>query len=322
MIFKKYKIRRLMIRLVTAAIVLLLIFICLNLLELIFVPTNKEYVAPTPKEKREEHYNTPMVGSEKVKDTKQKEVLKYIDDYYNYCNDKKYEQAYAMLDEQCKEVLFPTIEDFKRRVDSSFDKLKLYRYQNLTNLENKYIYKMSLYDDIMAYGLSEFPTESIYYVTINDKGNNNYTISLNGLIEKTDLNYKVNHNNIQIIVESKEKYYNSTKINYTIMNNSNDIIIVDCDEIQLIEIEKNREKEYSSSTGVLGDNIITIYPGNKISASSRFNISNIYDYIDDRVCFNQIYTLADTREAGDLLEITKEIIKEKHTSKFNMQIPL
>ena len=103
---------------------------------------------------------------------------------------------------------------------------------------------------------------------------------------------------------------------------TNDIIVVDCDKIQLVSIENNREKDYDNSNSVLGDNIMPIYPGTTVSASSRFNITNIYDYKDDRICFNEIYTLIDTTEQGDMLEITRKIVENNYISKFNMRIPL
>ncbi|MBE5821541.1 MAG: hypothetical protein E7311_03010 [Clostridiales bacterium] len=319
MLIKRYKIKRVFKKIIAGAVIIGLLYLGINLFNNIFKDIQKEKTQPTLREQRIEKYNEAMLGTKEIPEKDVPKIIEVIDTYYNYCNDKNYEQAYSMLDDMCKKADYPTLDEFKVRVDESFDKLKLYRYKNVTNLENQYLYKVTLYDDVMAYGLSEFPTETEYYIVINDKGEGKYTVSLNGLLERKELNYKITNENVQLVLNFKEKYYTKTKINYTITNNSDKVVALNTTDIRLISKQGNAEKEYRNG---FGDNIIHILPGVTKSYISDFKISNIYDYIDDRIEFSTLYTVENIINDNEEFEFTTEYVENNYISKFNMQIPL
>lgn len=323
MMFKKYKIKRLFIRLITAAIILALIYFALILLGSLFsFSGSKNNQQLTKKEIREQKYNEPMIGSKKIEEEKIDDILKVIDIYYAYCNGKNYEKAYAMLSDVCKEVTYPTLKDFQKMVDKTFDKLKEKRYKSVINLDKQYIYKISLFDDVMAYGSSSFPTEKHYYIVINDNGDNQYTISLDGLIKKENLEYKVTTNNFQIIVNSKEVYYNKTTVNYELINNSNDIIAFNPDMTNIVMKEGNMVRKYTSNTVSFGDKNIYLMPNTKTQISTLFDVSNISDYEAIRIEYNDIRTVPYNFYEVNESEITQTQLEENYIKKFNMQIPL
>ena len=85
-----------------------------------------------------------MGTGEKVPEKLKEPINTTIDTYFNYCNNKQYNEAYAMVSDECKEVYFPKIEAFKEYIDIVFNEKKIYYLQNFSNYNGMYIYRMRI----------------------------------------------------------------------------------------------------------------------------------------------------------------------------------
>ena len=53
-----------------------------------------------------------LISGQNVSDTQLNSETELIDEFVKYCNNKDLNSAYEMLSEECKEEMFPTIDDF------------------------------------------------------------------------------------------------------------------------------------------------------------------------------------------------------------------
>lgn len=92
-----------------------------------------------------------------------------INSFIEYCNDGKAENAYVLLSDDCKEVLYPTFEEFsKKYYDKIFNTKKLFKAQAMISNNGWYTYQINFTEDILATG--KIPNSSIidYYTIINN----------------------------------------------------------------------------------------------------------------------------------------------------------
>ena len=63
-------------------------------------------------------YNTnnySVVTREEISETMSEESIDLIEDFFRYCNSGQVEYAYSLLSQECKQELYPTIEDFRTK---------------------------------------------------------------------------------------------------------------------------------------------------------------------------------------------------------------
>ena len=179
-----------------------------------------------------------------------------INNYFNYCNNKDYEKAYNMLTSDCKAYLYNNdLQEFQDYVDSVFTSKKTYNIQNYSNVNNVYIYNLTILDDIEATGTSggyEKYVEKIALRMVSDE----FLISNQGFIDSIDYNITTEDENIRLDVHSKDVSYQKEGYNVTIKNKTDKyIIIVDNsikDEITLnLGDQKRKVTNYSNASLVL-----------------------------------------------------------------------
>ena len=74
---------------------------------------------------------------------------KVIDKFISYCNNKEFINAYNLISEECKNEMFPTVEDFiNNYCNEIFKTTKIYEMQNWKNRT----YRIKLYDNPMETG--------------------------------------------------------------------------------------------------------------------------------------------------------------------------
>ena len=74
-----------------------------------------------------------------------------IEDFIDYCNEGDIEQAYKLLSDDCKNLLYPDLNSFKENYyDVIFATKKLYSSQAMINTKGYYIYQISFREDILA----------------------------------------------------------------------------------------------------------------------------------------------------------------------------
>lgn len=132
-----------------------------------------------------------VMDNSKVPEKLQGPIEELINKYIEYCNNKDYESAYNMLSTECRNEVFPNIEDFKKYINKIFDEKKVYAIQDYSNKDNTYVYKVNIFEDILATGLTGEDELSVYsekFVIKNDNGNLSFAIK--EFIDKRE-NYQI-----------------------------------------------------------------------------------------------------------------------------------
>ena len=199
-----------------------------------------------------------MDTGETVPQRLEQPINETIDTYFNYCNNKQYEEAYQMVSDDCKRIYFPTLEDFKKYVDIVFDENKIYYLQNFSNYNGTYIYRMRIMEDLMATGLTNkdnlyFYEEKIALKEEDDK----ISLSLRQYITSEDIEEIYEDDYVKITVKSKDVFYEQEIYNIEVKNKtSKTVVLADTQESNEIILQVGSEMR-----GTDVDNLyVVIYP--------------------------------------------------------------
>ena len=199
-----------------------------------------------------------MDTGEDVPESLQQPINETIDTYFNYCNNKQYEEAYQMVSDDCKRIYFPTLEDFKEYIDIVFDENKIYYLQNFSNYNGTYIYRMRIMEDLMATGLTNkdnlyFYEEKIALKEVDDK----ISLSLRQYITSENIEEIYEDDYVKITVKSKDVFYEQEIYNIEVKNKtSKTVVLADTQESNEIILQVGSEMR-----GTDVDNLyVVIYP--------------------------------------------------------------
>lgn len=199
-----------------------------------------------------------MDTGETVPQRLEQPINETIDTYFNYCNNKQYEEAYQMVSDDCKRIYFPTLEDFKKYVDIVFDENKIYYLQNFSNYNGTYIYRMRIMEDLMATGLTNkdnlyFYEEKIALKEEDDK----ISLSLRQYITSENIEEIYEDDYVKITVKSKDVFYEQEIYNIEVKNKtSKTVVLADTQESNEIILQVGSEMR-----GTDVDNLyVVIYP--------------------------------------------------------------
>lgn len=279
-IFRYYHQNRKMIWLVIIAIIILIIAI--QALNNIVKNQNKNNSNNIINEKEyENNLNiNVLISEEKVKEDE--ELI--IDQFLRYCNAKKVEEAYALISEDCKKELFPTIEYFKQNYyNPQFSTTKLYSKEHFTGNT----YKIKLYDDILTTGsVNNNSTED--YFTIK-KENNSVKLNISNYIDSKNINKSSTNDKLQVKVIKKQIYKEYEKYEIQITNLTYDTILLDSKENtkSMYLVGENNVRYYSLSHELLNENLI-IKPKATISIFIKYNKEYNSNKIVNQLVFSDV----------------------------------
>lgn len=151
---------------------------------------------------------------------------KIIKEFIKNCNEKKVDEAYNLISDECKKVLYPTQEVFEKEyLNNIFQENKTYKLQLWTEDDIKFTYRVELMSDILATG-GVVNTSKIDYYTIVKEGEN-LKLNISGFVEKEELNITNENEIIKINVKNIEKYVDYSNINIDVYNKTNSTILLD-----------------------------------------------------------------------------------------------
>lgn len=167
-----------------------------------------------------------IMDNGEVPEELQDPIADLIARFVENCNKKDYESAYNMLSEECRNKIYPDIENFKTYVDYVFDGDKMHHIQNFSNQGNTYVYKVTIMENILATGLNNEEEMEYYqekYVITEEKGN--LKLSIREYIGTDELTYMYEDDYMKIKIESVDKNYDYITYNFSIANKSDKAIV-------------------------------------------------------------------------------------------------
>ncbi len=199
-----------------------------------------------------------------------------IDNYFNYCNNKDYENAFNMLTTDCQERLYNNdVNQFKNYVDIIFNKYKIYNVQNFSNVNETYIYNIRILDDISATGATgQYDTYEEKIVIHYDNGE--FKVSNQGYIGKMELNKETESDEMKVKVIKKEMSYSREEYTLEIRNKTDSYMMIS-DDIGVNQIMLNLGAQARQALNITNFHII-LFPGEIRTITLLFN-----KYYDDEV---------------------------------------
>lgn len=212
-----------------------------------------------------------VITDDEVPSGYQTQIKKVMDDYINYCNNKNYDEAYALLTDDCKSYLYSNrIGEFKTYVDTLFKTPKIYHYQNFSNTDNYYIYDVTIMDDIGATGTTGNYDTHIEKFTFVRQKDGKFKVSTNDFIRTVKLDKQQEDENIIVKVQSYNQSYNKIEYIVTIINRTDKYLVL-ADGTLGMEITLNLNGEKRSATNLSNAEVV-IQPGQ----------SDVYSLIFDK----------------------------------------
>lgn len=213
-----------------------------------------------------------------------------IDKYFNYCNNKQYEEAYKMVSDECKSIYFPTLEDYKEYIDIVFDENKIYYLQNFSNYEDTYIYRMRIMEDLMATGLTG--KKYLYFyeekIALKEKEDGTVSLSLRQFIDSKILEEVYEDDYVKIWIDSKDVFYEEEHYNIKVKNKtSNTVVLADSQEKNEILLSVGSENRMTNN-----DNLnVVIYPNETKEYIIKFTKFFDEEYVAKGIIFNAVRIL-------------------------------
>lgn len=188
-----------------------------------------------------------IISGSNVPEEKNDENKNIIYSFIEYCNDQKIEEAYSLISTECKDELYPTVEDFQKLYSAKvFPVRRSYNIQSWISNYDKYTYKVNLLNDILAagqYDKSEIIDD--YYTIISEKGTNK--LNINSYIGKKDINISKQENDVNIEVVKKQTYMDYEQYTIKVENKSNYDIMLDSKEsMNKVYLLDENNVEYSA----------------------------------------------------------------------------
>lgn len=164
----------------------------------------------------------------------------FVRQYVDFCNAEDYASAYAMISEDCKSDYFGSINNFENYVKNKFYQEKKYAIQSYSTFNDKYIYTVKFFDDILATGLtnSQYRYQEEKIVASYDE-NKNIVISVGNFIEKNEIQSVQENEYLKVDVKSQTIKYSFEEYKIKLTNRSNYTVIIQNSEAEDKEIMIN-----------------------------------------------------------------------------------
>lgn len=258
--------------------IIALIIIVLQIINFIYSKKNEEQLKNSNKqtEKNEyKEYNSLVIGDstsgvtgQTINGTQEKK-LKVLDNFIQFCNEQKVEEAYNLLTNECKEEMYPNIESFTNNY-----------YNNIFGGKKKNVsienwiddtYKVKIMEDSLSTGV--YDTENVIqdYITIKDTEDNVYKLNINNYIGAITLSEIKEDKNIKVEVLKKDIYMDYITYDFKITNNTkNQILMDDLTNLESMYITDNKGIKYYAYTHELTQEELLIKPGEERELTIKY----------------------------------------------------
>lgn len=182
------------------------------------------------------------ISGKSVSEAKLQKDTDIIGEFIKYCNEKNINSAYELLTNECKEVMFPTVEDF----------YNIY-YKAIFNEENKVytvenwsgdIYQVRITEDILSTGkIDNSETKQDYITIVKENGKNK--LNINNYVGRKNLNKTTKYKNIEVTITDIDTYMDYEIYNLSIENNSENTILLDTsDDTKSVYLLDSKNMKY------------------------------------------------------------------------------
>lgn len=220
--------------------------------------------------------HSPIIETgETVSDKNKQKIEEMIDKFISYCNEKQYENAYLMIRQECRELVYPTLESFENYVNYVFSSPKIYNIQNYSNKDKKYFYRVRILDNILATGLTD--VDSVKYFEdkfVFEEKNGQILLAVKEYIDSEELEKVYEDKYMKVVVTKKITMFEEERYTLQITNRTQNTIVI-LDGTSNSEITLSTQEDELNKTQVNDDYTIVLPPNSKRTYEISF--LNFYD---------------------------------------------
>ena len=171
--------------------------------------------------------NESIITDTKLTEKETKENSEVIEQFVELCNQKKTEEAYNMLSDECKAELYPTKELFvSNYINQIFQSQVNYELQLWYKDSNCYTYRITYNKgNLLQTGGQGATGNFLDYITLI-KHNGEYKLNINKFVRKEQLSRQGNNSGITIDANSKSIYIDYEIYHMTVQNNTSKTILL------------------------------------------------------------------------------------------------
>lgn len=247
-----------------------------------------------------------------VSKEKYEKQSKIIDDFIKYCNEGKTQEAYNLLSDDCKEVMFPTLEYFKNNYyNTVFSENKIYSIKNWVSN----IYKVNIMTNMLALGKVSDNTSIEEYFTVITNKEGEYKLNINGFIKRVEINKSSSSSNIEIDILYKDIYMDNVIFTLKAKNNTNKTILLDSGEnTQNMYVIDSKNIKYNSYRNEIPEARLKVLS----HSENELKIKYVSSYIQDR----ELYYLVFDDIVLDYNEYEGYILKGNYSDRVSVKVEL
>ena len=172
--------------------------------------------------------NKTVISGENVKQEEFKEQDNLVKTFVNYCNEQKFEEAYNLWTEECKQKEFPTYEKFKNNYcQTIFSDKRNYNMQSWVNEKGYNTYRVYFTEDIISTGNYSGVQKFEDYITIVTDEENNRKLNIKGYVKTKEINKTTTTDELEIKVAKVDIYIPYERYYINIKNKTDKNILLD-----------------------------------------------------------------------------------------------
>ena len=212
--------------------------------------------------------STSAITGESVSSKNLNTATETIEKFINFCNEKKLDEAYNMLTEECKNEMYTSVNIFEQAY-----------YNNVFNGEEKScnienwtgdIYKVNIVGDMLATGKSNNGYTKQDYITVK-KEENNYKLNINNYIGYKKIDKTTEKDGIEINIISKNTYMDNEQYTIKVTNNSQNNISLDgLSNVKSLYLQDSKGAKYSAYVQELTEPTLKVQAGQTKEVTIKF----------------------------------------------------
>ena len=216
-------------------------------------------------------HNYSIVTQEEINETTSKESIDLIGDFFWYCNNGQVENAYNLISAECKQELYPTIEDFKNKYHGRiFTEQKKYNSMLWIIGSNGHTYRVEIMADLLATGQKDSMPIEDYYTIIYENGE--YKLNISSYIGREEINVSKTQSNIIVNVLAKKIYMDYETYEIEVQNNTENKLIFNTKEnTKSIYIQDENEIKHIAFLNELTEADLEVLSGLTKTLKIKFN---------------------------------------------------
>lgn len=214
-----------------------------------------------------------VISNDKLTEKETKENSDFIEQFVNYCNQQKIEEAYNLLTDDCKAELYPTKEIFiSNYINHIFQGQVNFELQLWYIASNCYTYRITYNKgSLLQTGGQGSSSNFLDYITLV-KQNGEYRLNINKFIRKETLNKQESNSGIEVALNSKSIYVDYEIYHITVQNNTQKTILLnDGTNVNNFSLIGTNNSTFSSVISELPASSLTLESQYRKTINVKFN---------------------------------------------------